>query len=162
MEGIGNPATIFFIAGLVLLGIDVFVIGLSPLMFLAAGALGASAILYLSGWQGGILHLAGWEPGFLEGLALCATLSLVIAIFGRRPLQAFQNAGIKEDKSSDLIGRELVTTQQVTKTEGFIYWSGTPWQARLAASARIDHLGPGVRVKVVEIKNLALILSPLD
>jgi membrane protein implicated in regulation of membrane protease activity len=161
MEGIfGQPALLFLIAGLLLLGFDIFVLGLSPLLFVAAGALATGGVLYAASWKGGILSVTGWNPGFLEALALCAVISLVFAIFGRRPLQKFQNANIREDKSSDLIGREVVTTQEVTKTEGFVYWSGTQWQARLAGTVKADRVGPGVRMRVVEVKNLALILRP--
>jgi inner membrane protein len=157
-----HPALLFLIAGLLLLGVDIFVLGLSPLLFVAAGALATGGILYAASWKGGILSLAGWNPGFLEALALCAAISLVLAIFGRGPLQKFQNANIREDKSSDLIGREVVTTQDVTKMEGFVYWSGTQWQARLAGSVKAERVGPGVRMTVVEVKNLALILRPAD
>jgi inner membrane protein len=161
MEGIFlHPALLFLIAGLLLLGVDIFVLGVSPLLFVAAGALATGGILYAAAWKGGVLSLAGWNPGFPEALALCAAISLVLAIFGRGPLQKFQNANIREDNCSDLIGRELVTTQEVTKTEGFIYWSGTQWQARLAGSVKADRVGPGVRMQVMEVKDLALILRP--
>jgi inner membrane protein len=163
MDGIiDNPAILFLIVGLISFGVDIFVIGLSPFMFVAAGALATGAILYLTTWNSGILSLAGWNPGFLEALALWAAISLALAIIGRRPLQTFQNANIREDQSSDFIGRELVTTQDVTKTDGFIYWSGTQWQARLAGTVQADRVGPGVRMQVVEVKNLALILRPTD
>jgi inner membrane protein len=163
MEGIfDQPALLFLIAGLLLLGFDIFVLGLSPLLFVAAGALATGGILYAASWKSGVLFLAGWNPGFLEALALCAAISLVFAIFGRGPLQKFQNANIREDNCSDLIGREVVTTQEVTKTEGFIYWSGTQWQARLAANVDADCVRKGVRMKVVAVKNLALILRPVD
>jgi hypothetical protein len=158
---IDNPAVIFLIGGLVLLGIDIFVIGLSPLLFVAAGALVTSGILYAVGWSGGILHIAGWSPGFLEGLAICAVVSLLLAVIGRRPLQAFQNADVTEDRSSDLIGREVVTTEEITKVGGWIVWSGTHWQARLADSVDVDRVGPGVRMVVEEVKNLALVLRPV-
>ncbi len=158
---IDQPAVLFLIAGLVLLGIDIFVIGLSPLLFVAVGALVTSGILTVAGWSGGILHIAGWVPSFLEGLAICAVVSVLLAVIGRRPLQAFQAADEKEDNSSDLIGREVVTTEEVTKTGGWIMWSGTHWQARLADNVDIDHVGPGMRMKVVEVKNLALVLKPL-
>jgi inner membrane protein len=98
----------------------------------------------------------------LEGLALWGVVSLVLAIFGRGPLQKFQNTNVREDKSSDLIGRELVTTQEVIKTDGFIYWSGTQWQARLAGTVKADRVGPGVRMRVVEVKDLALILRRVE
>jgi membrane protein implicated in regulation of membrane protease activity len=163
MDGIvDNPAIVFVVAGLIAFGIDIFVVGLSPLMFVAAGALATGILLYFASWQSSILYLAGWHPGFLEALALCAALSLALAVVGKRPLQRFQNANIREDQSSDLIGRELVTTQDVTKTEGWVFWSGTQWQARLAASVEAERVGPGVRMRVVEVKNLALILHPAD
>jgi membrane-bound ClpP family serine protease len=158
---IDKPAVIFLVAGLVLLGIDIFVIGLSPLLFVAAGALVTSAILYVAGWSGGILHMAGWVPGLLEGLAICAVASVLIALIGRRPLQAFQAANVREDTSSDLIGREVVTTEEITKAGGWVTWSGTQWQARLADDVAVDRVGPGVRMKVVEVKSLALVLRPI-
>jgi membrane protein implicated in regulation of membrane protease activity len=156
-----KPEVIFLVIGLLLLGIDIFVIGLSPLLFVAAGSLVTSAILYVAGWESGILHLTGWKPDFLEGLAICAVVSLVLALVGRRPLQAFQAADVEEDKSSDLIGRELVTTEEVTRASGWVMWSGTHWQARLADNVDVDRVGPGVRMKVVEVKNLALVLRPI-
>lgn len=149
---ISNPAVFYFIVGLVLLGIDIFVVGLSPLMFVAVGTLVTSGLLYFT----------GWNPGFVETLAVCAALSLVIALLGKRPLELFQNSNIQEDKSSDLIGRELVTTEEVTKNEGVIDWSGTRWQARLADDVSTDKIGPGVRVRIVKVKELALVLHPLN
>ncbi|OGC86480.1 hypothetical protein A2949_02910 [Candidatus Adlerbacteria bacterium RIFCSPLOWO2_01_FULL_54_21b] len=148
---INNPVIFYLIIGLALLGTDIFIIGLSPLMFVAVGALVTSGLLYVT----------GWNPGPLEVLATCAVISLLIAVVGRRPLQSFQNANVQEDNSSDLVGRELVTTQEVTKAGGWVDWSGTQWQARLADNVSTDKVGPGVRMRVVQVNNLALILSPI-
>ncbi|HXW71237.1 MAG TPA: NfeD family protein [Methylocella sp.] len=158
---ISDSAQLYLVAGLLLLGIDIFIVGLSPLMFVAAGALATSALLYISGWKGGILHLIGWDLSLVASLAVWALLSLLFALLGRRPLQAFQNAQVCEDESSDLIGREVMTTHEVTKTGGFIDWSGTRWRARLAENAGIERIGPGARVQIIAIKDLALILKPL-
>ncbi|HTV33937.1 MAG TPA: NfeD family protein [Methylocella sp.] len=158
---LSNPAELFLVAGLALLGIDVFLIGLSPLMIVAIGALATSGILYLSRWKSGALHVLGWQPDLLEGLAIWGVISLLIALMGWRSLQRFQNSNVQEDQSSDLIGRELVTTHDLSKTEGYVYWSGTLWQARLADSVNAEKIGPGVRMRVVQVKNLALILTPL-
>jgi membrane protein implicated in regulation of membrane protease activity len=159
---IETPAVIFLIVGLVLFGMDIFVIGLSPLLFVAAGALVTSAIVFVAGWGGGILHLAGWTLGYLEAGAIWAILSVLIALVGRGRLEAFQSAGIEDDRSSDLIGREMVTTEEITKTAGWISFSGTTWQARLADSVDTDRIGPGVRMRVVQVKNLALVLRPVS
>ena len=38
-EILANPDILYLIVGLILLGTDIFIIGLSPLMFVAVGAL---------------------------------------------------------------------------------------------------------------------------
>lgn len=146
-----DPANASLIAGLILLGLDIVVIGLSPVMFMAVGALVTSAALYATGWR----------PSLVETAAIVAGVSLLIAIVGRTPLQRFQNADIEEDKSSDLIGRELTTTHEVTKTHGVVFWSGVEWQARLSEDASVDSLAPGARARVVAVQNLALVLAPV-
>lgn len=151
-EIFANPVILYLIVGLILLGADIFIIGLSPLMFVAVGALLTS----------GILYVVGWKPGPVQALALCGVISLLIAIIGRQPLQSFQNSNIREDNSSDLIGHELITTQEVTKTGGWVEWCGTHWQARLAEDAEVDKIGPGVRTQVVQVIDLALILRPIS
>lgn len=146
-----DPANAALIAGLVLLAIDILVIGLSPLMFVGAAAIATSFLLYATGWR----------PGLAETLALAALASVIVAIVGWRPLRRFQAADIQEDRSSDLIGRELVATHEVTKDGGLVHWSGLDWEARLAADAPIARLAPGARARVARVENLALVLEPL-
>ncbi len=146
-----DPANLSLIAGLALLGLDIVVIGLSPVMFVAVGALLTSALLYVTGWR----------PALVETAAIVAGVSFLIAFFGKKPLQRFQNADVEEDQSSDLIGRELTTTHEVTKTSGVVVWSGVEWQARLAEDAAVESLARGVKARVVRVENLALILEPL-
>lgn len=147
-----DPAVLSLVAGLALLGLDIIVIGLSPVMFVAVGALVTSALLYATGWR----------PTLLETAALAAGVSLVIAIFGKRPLQRFQNADVQEDQSSDLIGRELTTTHEVTKHSGVVRWSGVEWEARLAEDLALEMVEAGARMKVVKIENLVLMLAPIE
>jgi membrane protein implicated in regulation of membrane protease activity len=146
-----DPANAALIAGLVLLAIDIVVIGLSPVMFVGVGAIATSVLLYATGWR----------PALAETLALVAGASLLVALVGWRPLQRFQAADVREDQSSDLIGRELVTTHVVTKEGGIVHWSGLDWQARLAADAPVDNLAPGARARVTRVENLALVLEPV-
>ncbi|WP_442755129.1 NfeD family protein [Methylocystis sp. JAN1] len=146
-----DPANASLIAGLVLLAIDILVIGLSPVMFVGAGSIAASLLLYVTGWR----------PALAETLALIAGASLLVALIGWRPLQRFQAADVQEDQSSDLVGRELVTTHDVTKDGGRVHWSGLDWEARLAADAPVERLGPGARARVARVENLTLVLAPL-
>lgn len=146
-----DPANASLIAGLILLATDIVVIGLSPVMFVGVGAILTSALLFASGWR----------PSAVETLALVAGASLLVTLIGWRPLQRFQASDVAEDQSSDLIGRELVTTHEVTKTHGRVYFSGLEWEARLAADAPVDTLAPGARAKVTRVENLTLVLAPV-
>jgi membrane protein implicated in regulation of membrane protease activity len=145
-----DPANLSLIVGLALLGLDIVVIGLSPVMFFALGSLATSALLYVTGWR----------PTLIETAAFAAAASLALALVGRKPLQDFQGADVQEDRSSDLIGRELTTTHEVTKAGGKVYWSGVEWQARLAEDSNVDRLEPGVRARVAHIESLVLVLTP--
>ena len=146
-----DSANATLIAGFGLLALDIIIIGLSPVMFVAVGALLSSIALYATGWR----------PALVETLALVACASLMVALIGWRPLKRFQNADIEEDQSSDLIGRELTTTHEVTKERGVVFWSGVEWQARLVADAPVEALAPGVKARVTRVENLALVLEPL-
>lgn len=146
-----DPANLTLIVGLALLGLDIVVIGLSPLMFVAIGSLATSALL----------HATGWRPALIETTALTAGASVIIAIVGKKPLQRFQSAGVEEDQSSDLIGRELTATHEVTKMGGTVHWSGVDWRARIDEEAGVDRLAPGERARVARIENLTLVLKPV-
>jgi inner membrane protein len=147
-----DSAALTLIVGLALFAFDTLVLGLSPVMFVAVAALATSAALFTTGAR----------PGLIEAAAIVAGLSLVIALVGRKPLQRFQNADVQEDQSSDLIGRVLTTTQEVTREHGRVYWSGVDWEARLAPDAKTPRLAPGVRAKVTRVDNLVLVLAPVD
>jgi len=148
---IKDPVAVYAIIGLALLGADIGIIGLSPLMFVGGGALGMSGLLYIS----------GWHPSLVDGLAAWAVVSLLTAIMGWRPLRRFQNANIQEDNNSDLVGRELVTTETVTKTGGWIEWSGTHWQVRLAPDVKDESIKVGIRARVEQVKDLVLVIRPI-
>lgn len=147
-----DPANLSLIVGLALLGVDIVVLGLSPVMFVGVGAIATSALLYTTGAR----------PGLAETAAIAATASLLIALLGRKPLQRFQSADVRDDQSSDLIGRTLTTTQEVTKTQGRVHWSGLDWEARLAPEAPVESLAPGAHARVARVENLILVLEPAE
>jgi membrane protein implicated in regulation of membrane protease activity len=146
-----DPANVALIVGLALLGLDILVVGLSPMMFVAVGAIAT----------GVALQLTGVRPTLVETAAIVALVSLGVALLGKGPLQRFQNADIAEDQSSDLIGRELTAANEVTKSDGRVHWSGVEWRARLAADAPVETLAPGARARVTRVENLVLVLTPL-
>jgi len=146
-----DPANASLVAGLILLGFDIVIIGVSPLMFVALGALVTSGALYATGQR----------PSLMATAAIVAALSLVFAFLGKKPLERFQASGVEEDRSSDLIGRELTTTHEVTKSQGRVHFSGLEWQARLAGDAGVEALAPGARARVTRVENLTLVLAPV-
>lgn len=146
-----DPANASLIAGLILLATDIVVIGLSPVMFVGVGAVLTSMLLFATGWR----------PSVVETLALVAGASLLVTLIGWRPLQRFQSADIAEDQSSDLIGRELVTTHEVTKQSGRVHFSGLDWEARLAAETPVETLAPGTAARIARVENLTLVLAPI-
>ncbi len=148
---LSNPVIFYLVAGLIILGVDIFLIGLSPLAFVGVGAV----------LTAGILYYGSFSLNLLEALALCAFVSLLLALVGYGPLRRFQNSNVREDDSSDLIGREVVTTTEVSKTGGNLDWSGTVWQARLADDVPADKVDAGVRTRIVKVVNSALVLRPI-
>ena len=146
-----DPANATLVAGLILLATDIIVIGLSPVMFVGVASIATSLLLYATGWR----------PGLAETLARVAGASLLVTFVGWRPLRRFQSADVQDDQSSDLIGRELTTTHDVTKSGGRLHWSGLDWQARLAPEAPVERLAAGERARVTRVENLTLVLAPL-
>lgn len=147
---LADVPTLLLVAGLILVGVDLFVVGMSPLMFVAAGTLLASAVA----WSGVV------DVGPLQAVLLAALLSVVAAVLGWRPLrwvQARTNAG---PVGSDLVGRHLETTAPVDRRQGTIRWSGTEWRARLDPSSAVDTLEAGTAVQVVAVDGVTLILRP--
>jgi membrane protein implicated in regulation of membrane protease activity len=147
---LGDHPTLFLIVGLILIAVDLFVVGISPLMFLALGALLTSAILW-----------AGWvEGGLLRAVLLAALMSVLAAALGWYPLRWLQQRMVREPVGSDLVGRRLDTTAPVDRQGGTIRWSGTVWQARLDPTAVPEALPAGVPVRITGVDGVTLMLVP--
>jgi membrane protein implicated in regulation of membrane protease activity len=147
-----DQATLFLIAGLVLIAIDLFVVGVSPLMFIACGALLTSGVLYV-GWL---------DPDLLGALLLCVVLSFVTALLGWYPLRRLEGTVNPGPVGSDLVGRELETTGEVDRKAGTIRWSGTEWRARLDASAGVAAVPAGTAVRITAVDGVTLIVLPVE
>jgi membrane protein implicated in regulation of membrane protease activity len=147
-----DHATLFLVVGLILISVDLFVVGISPLMFIAVGSLLTSAILW-TGWVDG---------GLLQALLLAALMSVVAAVLGWGPLRWMQGRMSSEPIGSDLAGRRLDTTGPVDRRGGTIRWSGTEWQARLDPHSMVESLPAGRSVRITGIEGVTLILTPDD
>lgn len=147
-----DRATLFLVVGLILISVDLFVVGISPLMFIAVGTLLTSAILW-TGWLDG---------GLLQALLLAALMSIVVAVVGWGPLRWMQGRMSADPVGSDLAGRRLDTTAPVDRKGGTIRWSGTEWRARLDPRCTTDSLPAGRSVRITGIDGVTLVLTPDD
>lgn len=118
-----------------------------PLLFFAIGSL-LSAVLVTAGL------LTSWEAETVSVVILTALSAALIW----RPLKRLQNASIDSDNSSDMIGRVLIASSQITETEGKLEYSGTQWESRTGpGDAPIES---GSKVKVVSIEGTRLFVIP--
>lgn len=137
----------YALAGICLL-LELGVMGINgPLLFIALSSLITGVLITL-----GII--GGWE---IEIVAVGIFAALSAAIFWK-PLKKFQNAAIKPNNSSDMIGRNLVVTHAITHQEGRVAYSGIEWQARLDQS--IDTIIPvAATAQVVAVDGSLLIVK---
>ena len=98
--------------------------------------------------------ITGWE----EEILVVGVLTVLIASLLWRPLKKFQNSGGGADTSSDMIGRVVTVSKDITAEEGAIRYSGIDWQARLDASANEAFLAEGEQCIIASISgNIMLV-----
>ena len=85
-------------------------------------------------------------------------LTVVIALLLWKPLKKFQNSGGGADTSSDMIGRVVNVSKDITAEEGAIRYSGIDWQARLDAGANEAFLAEGEQCIIASVSgNIMLV-----
>ncbi len=118
-----SPVLFFCLAGLVLIGVELVVFQLSVvwLLFIGLGALAASGL----GW------LLGWEDWTLMTATFVVASGVLTALL-YRPLKRWQ------DHPGPIAGNDAIGQLVKVKTtlqpghEGKVLWSGSEWNARLA------------------------------
>ncbi len=137
---------LFAIAGVCLV-LELSVLGMSgPLLFLALGCLLTGSLVSLG-------VIAGWE---IEVLSVGILAALSAALLWK-PLKKFQNSGVGRDTSSDMIGKILPVTQEITRDQGAVSYSGIDWQARLDP-AYTESVSQGGRACVVAVDGSLLLV----
>ena len=128
--------------------LELSLLGLSgPLLFFAIASL-VTALLISVGL------ISGWE----EEILVVGALTVLIALLLWKPLKKFQNSGGGADTSSDMIGREVKVSKDITAEEGAIRYSGIDWQARLDASANEAFLAAGEQCIIASVNgNIMLV-----
>jgi inner membrane protein len=139
---------LYAIAGACLL-LEMGVLGMSgPLLFLAVGCAATGILVTLN-------ILNGWEYELLS-VGILTSLATTL-LWG--PLKKFQNAGGGPDTSSDMIGKILPVTLEITRDQGRVAYSGIEWQARLDSATHAS-ITPGHRAIVTAVDGSLLLVKP--
>ena len=117
----GHHAEVFyFIAGISLI-VELTITGLSgPLLFVAFASL-------LTGLSIDLGLISGWETEIF----VLGVLSAVITLVLWKPFKNFQNDSDGSDSSSDMIGKQVPVSAEITAASGSIRYSGINWNSRL-------------------------------
>ena len=136
-------AGISFIVELTLLGLG------GPLLFFAIAS-------FVTGVLINIGVLSGWE---MEIFAL-GVLTAVTTLLLWKPLKKFQNSGGGADTSSDMIGREVPASSEITSSKGTIRYSGIDWNSRLDDDAGVESIADGEQCIISSVDGNVMLVIP--
>jgi membrane protein implicated in regulation of membrane protease activity len=140
----------YLIAGISFV-VELTVMGLSgPLLFFAIGSF-LTAIFVSLGLIG------GWE---IEIFCLGISTGL-IALLLWRPLKNFQNSGGGSDESSDMIGRHVLVSSEISLHGGTVRYSGINWNSRLKDGADVSMIAEGQYCAIVAVDGNVMLVEPL-
>jgi inner membrane protein len=138
----------YAVAGICLL-LELSVLGVSgPLLFVALACIVTGLFITLG-------FINGWNIEFLMVGVFAAASAAALW----KPLKRFQNKASAPDTSSDMIGRELLATYEITRDQGRVSYSGIEWQARLESSL-VEPIATSSRVQVVGVDGSLLRVKP--
>lgn len=144
-----NHAQLFYlIAGLSFI-IELTVLGMSgPLLFFAIASVFTGILIQLN-------LVTSWETQFL----LVGVLTGIITLLLWKPLKQFQNSGNGTDTSSDMIGKIVPSSTEITLTKGKIRFSGIDWNAKLASDSDVDSIKADSSCVIVAVEGNVMIVK---
>lgn len=147
-----NHDHVFYVIAGISFIVELTIMGLSgPLLFFAIAS-------FITGILISFNLISGWEIElFVLGILTAATTLILW-----RPLKNFQNAGDGMDSSSDMIGREVSVSADVTNQEGTIRYSGVNWPSRLEDNVNVDIIAKGQLCKITAVKGNIMLVKPIS
>jgi membrane protein implicated in regulation of membrane protease activity len=141
---------LYLIAGVSFI-LELTIMGLGgPLLFFAMASLITGGLVSL-----GII--SGWE---LIVFSL-GVFTLLISLVLWKPLKNFQNSGGGADTSSDMIGKQVSVSSQITPIGGKIRYSGIDWNARLVTDCSVDSIEENVYCEIAAVDGNVMLVKPL-
>ena len=137
-------AGVSFIVELTVLGVG------GPLLFFAIASIVTGVLISLG-------LISGWE---VEALVV-GVLTALISIALWKPLKKFQDSGGGPDTSSDMIGRQVPASSEITASGGTIRYSGINWNSRLAQDAGTPSIAEGEACTISSVHGNMMVVKPL-
>ena len=147
----GHHAEVFyFIAGISLI-VELTITGLSgPLLFVAFASL-------LTGLSIDLGLISGWETEIF----VLGVLSAVITLVLWKPFKNFQNDSDGSDSSSDMIGKQVSVSAEITAASGSIRYSGINWNSRLVEGVSTP-IAEGQNCIITAVNGNIMIVEAVD
>ena len=136
-------AGISFIVELTIMGLG------GPLLFFAIASFITGILINLG-------VISGWEMEIFVFGVLTALTTLLLW----KPLKNFQNSGGGADTSSDMIGKQVPASSEITLDEGTIRYSGINWNSRLDAKATVASIADGEQCVITAVDGNIMIVKP--
>jgi membrane protein implicated in regulation of membrane protease activity len=141
---------LFLIAGISFI-VELTVLGMSgPLLFIAIASVITGILVQLN-------ILSGWESELLSVGALTALIALLLW----KPLKSFQNSSTGSDTSSDMIGKQVPSSTEITHVAGKIRFSGIDWSARLTSDCEVDIILAEKPCVIAGVDGNVMLVKPL-
>jgi membrane protein implicated in regulation of membrane protease activity len=146
-----NHAQLLYLIAGVSFIIELTVLGLSgPLLFFAMASVITGVLVHIN-------VLSGWESEVLSVGVLTALIVLILW----KPMKQFQNSGDGADTSSDMIGKQVPSTSEITRVAGKIRFSGIDWSARLSSDCPVDIIAPETPCIITGVEGNVMLVKPV-
>jgi inner membrane protein len=136
--------------------------GISFILELALLGLGGPLLFFaIASFITGILISVGLVSGWELEIFVLGLLTAVIALLLWKPLKQFQNSGGGADTSSEMIGRQVSASSEITVAGGRIRYSGIDWNSRLALDADVASIHEGAPCIIAAVDGNVMLVKPL-
>jgi membrane protein implicated in regulation of membrane protease activity len=146
-----NNAQLFYLIAAISFMLELTVLGMSgPLLFFAIASVFTAILIHLN-------LLPSWEGQFLA----LGLLTALIAVVLWKPLKRFQNSSDGTDTSSDMIGKEVPSSSEITHIKGHIRFSGVNWSARLESDCKVGSVKDNTACIITGVEGNVMLVKPL-
>lgn len=146
-----HHAQLFYLIAGISFIIELTVLGMSgPLLFFAIASVCTGLLIELN-------VLTSWPTEFL----LVGVLTGIITLLLWKPLKQFQNAGGGADTSSDMIGKTVPSSSEITHSGGHIRFSGIDWNARITSECSESSIANNTPCIIIGVDGNVMLVKPL-